>query len=139
MKSFIVVFLLFATLFSGICQTKTDKNQHQNINRVWMLVKFKNYKKEYFIEKKCYLDLTNLEIAAAKMGCNNLSFSYKKNGNKVKFLNGISTEMACLDMKLESEFSKSITIVKTFSIHGHELILVTSKGTKIKFIAQDWD
>jgi heat shock protein HslJ len=104
-----------------------------------MLVNFKDYEKDFFVEKNCFLDMTNKEIASAKMGCNNMSFSYKTKGSNLSFSNGISTEMACLDMKLESDFSKSILQVSTFSINAHQLTLTTSDGSKMIFVAQDWD
>jgi heat shock protein HslJ len=118
---------------------KTAETTTQNLNRVWMLIEFKDYKKEYFIQKKAFLDLTNSERANAKMGCNNLSFYYKTNKNNITYLQGISTEMLCEDMKLEDSFFKEIPSIKNFKVDGHKLILTSSNGEKMVFIAQDWD
>lgn len=104
-----------------------------------MLVAFKDYKKDYFIKKNAFLDLTNSERATSKMGCNSMSFSYKIKKSAISFSNGISTEMACLDMKLESDFSKEITNMSSFSINAHQLTLSSSDGEKMVFVAQDWD
>ena len=123
------------------CNSKKEVNitSTQNINRVWMLVAFKDYGKDYFVKKNCYLDLTNKERASAKMGCNSLSFNYKTNGSKVNFTNGISTRMACEDMKLEDDFSKIILEMNSFSIHKHQLTLTSETGQQMIFVAQDWD
>jgi heat shock protein HslJ len=104
-----------------------------------MLVAFKDYGKDYFVKKNCYLDLTNKERASAKMGCNSLSFKYKINDSKINFTNGISTRMACEDMNLENDFSKTILEMNSFSIKTHQLILTSKAGQKMIFVAQDWD
>lgn len=133
--------LILVSIFALSCNSKKNANDttSQNIHRVWMLVAFKDYQKEYFIEKKAFLDLTNSERASSKMGCNSLSFSYKTNKSTIIFSNGISTEMACLDMKLESEFSNEIEKMSSFSINAHQLTLTSANGEKMVFVAQDWD
>ena len=139
MKNYQILILI--SIFAFSCNSKKDVtvSPTQNINRVWMLVTFKEYDKDYFIKKNCFLDMTNKEIASSKMGCNNLSFNYKTNGSKVSFTNGITTEMACEDMKLEYDFSKSILEMSSFSINAHQLLLTSPNGVKMIFVAQDWD
>lgn len=104
-----------------------------------MLVEFKDYKKEYLLEKKAFLDLTNSERATSKMGCNNLLFTYKTKKSEISFTNAISTEMACIDMKLETDFSKEIIKMNSFYINAHKLTLTSENGEKMIFVAQDWD
>lgn len=122
------------------CNTVKKGNEGQNLNRVWMLVAFNSFEKEYLIKKEAYLDLTQPSTASSKMGCNLMSFPYKIKGDtEISFLDGVSTEMHCPDMKLEKEFSKIITSAKSYSIDGHKLVLTTQNGSKISFVAQDWD
>lgn len=137
-KTFI---LLVLTLITISCNSKKEASamSNQNINRVWMLVSFKNYTKEDLMQKNAYLDLTNPERAAAKMGCNNLSFAIKVEKDKIQFSQGIATKMYCQDMNLENDFSKEIATITNFKVEGHKLILKASKGEKMEFIAQDWD
>jgi heat shock protein HslJ len=106
-----------------------------------MLVEFKDYKKEYLVEEKAFLDMTNSERATSKMGCNNLSFSYSiKDGKSIEFSQGIATRMYCQDhMKLETDFLNDITLVKNYKVEGHFLTLTSSEGEKMRFVAQDWD
>lgn len=133
--------LIAIALITISCNSKKEasKMSNQNINRVWMLVSFKNYTKEDLVKKNAYLDLTNPERAAAKMGCNNLSFAVKVEKDKIHFSEGIATKMYCQDMNLENDFSKEITTITNFKVEGHKLILTASKGEKMEFIAQDWD
>lgn len=104
-----------------------------------MLVNFKNYSKESLIKKSAFLDLTNSENASAKMGCNNLSFAYKVKEDTISFSEGIATRMFCEDMSLENDFYKEISSINNYKIEGHKLLLTSSKGEKMEFIAQDWD
>jgi glutathione peroxidase len=113
----------------------------QNLHRVWMLTEFQNFKKEDLVKLEAKLDLTNPERAAAKMGCNNLSFGYKTIGNsEIIFSQGIATKMYCEGrMGLENKFSTEITTIKTYKLEGQKLILSDDKNQIMVFVAQDWD
>ncbi len=118
--------------FSCTCKKNITESSTQNIKRVWMLVEFKDYKKEFLVEEKAFLDMTNSERATSKMGCNNLSFSYSiKDAKSIQFSQGIATRMYCQDhMKLETDFLKEITLVKNYKVEGHFLTLTSSEGEK---------
>jgi heat shock protein HslJ len=139
MKTNSIILIFAVVLFSCNSKKEVNINATQNSNRIWMLVAFKDYGKDYFVKKNCYLDLTNNDRASAKMGCNNLSFSYKINGSKISFTNGISTRMACEDMKLEGDFSNAILEMNSFSINKHQLTLTSETNQQMIFVAQDWD
>ena len=141
MKKLSILILVSIFTFSCNCKKNVSETQTQTINRVWMLVEFIDYKKEYFVERKAFLDMTNSERATSKMGCNNLSFSYSiKDGKTIQFSQGIATRMFCQDnMKLETDFLASITTINSFSINAHKLTLTASNGEKMVFVAQDWD
>lgn len=130
---------LFLLIFTLTISCSSKKNA-QNINRVWMLVEYKDYKKEYFVKQKAFLDMTNPERATSKMGCNNLSFSYKIDKSSITFSQGIATRMYCQDnMKLENDFLNEIPSMKNYEVEGHFLTLTSDNGEKISFVAQDWD
>lgn len=141
MKKLSILILVSIFTFSCNCKKKVIETPTQNINRVWMLVEFKDYKKDYFVEKKAFLDMTNTERASSKMGCNNLSFSYSiKDGKSIQFSQGIATRMYCQDnMKLENDFLNEIPSIKNYKVEGHFLTLTSSNGEKMVFVAQDWD
>lgn len=115
------------------------------LTREWMLVSFKNYPKEDFIRNKAKIDLTapaeNGKIrGGAFMGCNTMFFtaSFKKDGTSA-FSDIGSTLMACRNMKLEDDFSRSLKKMQHYQLEGHFLILSDSEGNQIKFVAADWD
>jgi heat shock protein HslJ len=139
MKNLSIIILFSIISISCNSKKETTKTNNQNINRVWMLVGFKNYTKEDLVKRNAFLDLTNSERASAKMGCNNLSFSYKISEDTITFSQGISSEMYCQEMNLENDFSKGITSFNKFTIEGHKLILSSTNGEKMEFVAQDWD
>lgn len=115
------------------------------LEREWMLVSFKNYPKEDLIRHQAKIDLKapaeDGEIrGGAFMGCNKMFFTavFKKNGT-AKFSDIGSTLMACQDMKLEDDFSKSFETMQHYHLEGHFLILDDNQGNIMKFIASDWD
>jgi heat shock protein HslJ len=139
-KQFAILLIIFSTIN---CKPKAVEvkitNNTENLKRVWMLVAFSSFEKKFLMDSEAQLNLTNSEQAMAKMGCNTLSFDYKMTNSEIIFSQGISTMMACTDMKLEDEFSKVITDFKKYKIDGHTLTLLNSKNEKMVFVAQDWD
>ena len=131
------IFALVLT-FVYFMACNTIKKEELNINRLWMLVEFNTYGKEYLTKKNAYLDFSKSENATSKMGCNQLSFPYKIVDNKeIKISNGIRTQMFCDDIKLEDEFSTAIITMNHYAIKNHQLILTSSKGIKMIFVAKD--
>jgi heat shock protein HslJ len=139
-KQFAILLIIFLTIN---CKPKANEvkitNNPENLKRVWMLVAFSSFERKFLMDSEAQLNLTNSERAMAKMGCNTLSFDYKITNSEIIFSKGISTLMACTDMKLEDEFSKVITDFKKYKIDGHTLTLFNSKNEKMVFVAQDWD
>ena len=136
-KTSILVLIIMS--FSCNCKKNVTETPTQNINRIWMLVEFKVYKKEYFVEKKAFLDMTNSENVSANMGCITQNFSYSIKNNSIKFKEKIRINMKCQEMKLDIDFANSIIEMNSFSINAHKLTLTSNNGEKMVFIAQDWD
>lgn len=139
-KQFAILLIIFSTIN---CKPKVNEvkitNNPENLKRVWMLVAFSSFERKFLMDSEAQLNLTNSERAMAKMGCNTLSFDYKIINSEIIFSKGISTMMACTDMKLEDEFSKIITNFKKYKIDGHTLTLFNPKNEKMVFVAQGWD
>ncbi len=136
------IFLILILVYScSMHNLKESKNMENNsIQRVWMMTKFKSYTKEQLIEKKAQLDIKTDSFANAFMGCNNIVYSYRiTSPNKIYFTNGIQTQMACVENNLETEFNIILPNLTEYNISGHTLILKSTKGDIIEFIAQDWD
>lgn len=133
-------FTLCVVLFSCATKKEPKVDNALMLKRVWMLVAFDTYTKAELVEKKAFLDLTQPERAAAKMGCNQMSFEYTiKNNTEINFQQGLATRMFCQDMKLENAFSKTLPTITNYELKGHQLTLTNKEGAKMVFIAQDWD
>ncbi len=136
--SFIILFSII--IFSCNSNKVTKDIPTQNINRVWMVTQFKSFEKQFLINAKAQLDLTASDNALANMGCNGISFKYNlKSNSQIIFTEGIRTEMACGDMKLEDDFLEILPKISYFIIEGHKLVLTSKDGEKMIFVAQDWD
>jgi len=116
----------------------------ENINRKWMLVEYKDFTKSELMELEANMDLTknqeNPNRFTAKMGCNGMFFTAEFNKGKAKFSGVGSTMMYCDGrMKLEELFGKELPAMNQYKIEGHFLTLSDANGSKMKFIAADWD
>lgn len=141
---FFIFILIISCNFNNNQQLESNKKVKKidltNLDRVWMLTEFKNYEKQFLINAKAQLDLTALDNALANMGCNGISFKYNlKSNSQIIFTEGIRTEMACGDMKLEDDFLAILPKINAYKIIGHRLILSTDNGIKMVFVAKDWD
>lgn len=137
-------FLLLSTLlFLNNCASlKLEMSFYQ---REWTLIKFKNYSKEFLVEKKAHLNLfpkhESKNQHTAFMGCNQIFFNaeFNKNG-KVKFSDIGRSLMYCKnEMKLENKFAEALPNMKNYKIEGHFLTLSDEEGNAMKFVAADWD
>jgi hypothetical protein len=63
MKNFSILTLIAIFTLSCNCKKNATQNTTQNINRVWMLVEFKAYKKEFLVAQNAFLNLTDAERA----------------------------------------------------------------------------
>ncbi len=82
-----------------------------------MLVEFMDYKTEYFVQKKAFLDLTKYIHAFADLGHTTQFFIYSiKNNNSITFKKEIKINIKCQEMNLDIDFAKSIINMSTYSI-----------------------
>lgn len=134
LKSSLLLFCFLAT-----CMEK-KQNLKPLIARQWMLVQFKDYKKDYLIEKKAAITISQDNSASIYMGSNNGGCKIELKGkDQVRFVNIMSTLMACEDMKLETDIQLILPTIETYKLEGHFLYLYTKSGDSIKFVAADWD
>ena len=137
LKIVLVSVMSFFLMSSCKAQTKT----FDELNRKWMLISFKNYKKDHFVKAKAYLKFVDKKNVYANMGCNGLNFGVKKlQKGKISFGEGMSTMMYCEGfMDLEGDFAQTLPQMKRYKINGHHLTLSDGKGNEMKFVAADWD
>ena len=142
-RSIGVLSLLMLLLISCNSSKKVSGSM-ENINRKWMLVEYKDFTKSELMELGANMDLTknqeNPNNFTAKMGCNGMFFTAEFNNGKAKFSTVGSTRMYCEGrMKLEELFGKELPTMNQYKMEGHFLTLSNEYGSKMKFIAADWD
>ena len=136
---FFIISLLSISFF---LMSFAPQKEISSLKRKWMLIEFQGFTKEELIEKKAYLDLTQLEKGGgAKMGCNSIFFSVKlKNNHRIHFSGVGSTMMYCDgNMKLEENFGKLLPTITKYQVKGHFFTLKNKNGQTMKFVAEDWD
>ena len=142
-KIILTVLVVLCTGFMISCSSLIIKNPQ--LQREWMLVSFKDYAKQDLMKHKAGINLTapvehGKIKGSAFMGCNRMFFSAEfKDKDKLKISGLGSTMMACPDMKLEDDFSKSFKNMTAYSVEGHFLTLKDDQGNTMKFVAADWD
>jgi heat shock protein HslJ len=90
----------------------------------WQLVSFGTH--EMRVPQKAWIELSNGRYQGFA-GCNGLSGTYTKSGQTIRFTMDPSTQMACPDMRGETEFRKRLLKVRRFALGDG---LLTLKGEK---------
>ena len=73
---------------------------------------------------------------AGNAGCNGMSGKYDLDENKVKFYSGISTLMACEDMKSETIFRQLLESVDSYELNGNKMTLKSGDKAVLIFMEQ---
>ncbi|ANH80591.1 hypothetical protein A8C56_05970 [Niabella ginsenosidivorans] len=112
------------------------------LNRQWMLTGMEGFTKGELIKAKASIDLTDLQHAGSKVGCNTIRLTaIAQPGNRVQFTNLSSTKMYCAPfMKLEAACIEKLEQVRVYTLEGHRIQLKDSAGNLlIEAVAADWD
>ena len=144
MKLIIQFFLIFFLQLPSNCKSKpvetVSERKPEQLQRIWMLIEFQNFKKEELIKNQAQMSLKDLTNANANMGCNVINFRIEVKNQTIKFISRMRTEMFCENkMQLEDAFCKTLEGEYKYKIAGHRLFLTNSKNEKMTFVAQDFD
>jgi heat shock protein HslJ len=122
------------------CKSNQPVNENHPLARTWMLVVYKSFSKVELIQKKASITIGKDATVQCNMGCNSISCSIAfQKESKILFRDCIATEMACENMKLETDFLTDFSKLSKYKLDGHRLILTGNDSLKMEFIAQDWD
>jgi len=132
---------LFVVFFALGCSTKKDKIEVLDKDKP--TIEAKAYKLISFgktrmaVPRKAKILLKDGEYAG-NAGCNGMSGKYDINLDKkiVKFHAGMSTLMACPDMKLETKFRKYLQAVDSYEIRRNMMILKVGDTEVLNFMEQ---
>ncbi len=97
----------------------------------WQLVSFGNH--EMRVPQKAWIELANGRYQGFA-GCNGLSGTYTIKGQGIHFTMDPSTQMACPDMRGETEFRKRLLKTDRFSIEEGLLTLKEKKEKLLVFM-----
>ncbi len=141
----IFTFLIAALTFILVMGCTTRTQLPDNLRREWKLVEFRDFTKEMMMSNKAGMNLTadgeRPGQYGASMGCNNMFFQaeFAPNGT-VKFSKMGSTMMYCdRAMDLEAAFAADLPTMTQYKVEGHYLTLTSPQGSRMKFVAADWD
>lgn len=90
----------------------------------WKLVQIKGKNVEQTSNKELAIFFEENKRFSAFMGCNGIGGNYElQKGNRILFSKVISTQMACVNMEIESEFNSIVEKVDNYSITNNKLTL----------------
>lgn len=90
----------------------------------WKLVQIKGKKIEQTSNKELSIFFEENNRFSAFMGCNGISGNYElQKGNRILFSKVISTQMACVNMEIESEFNSIVEKADNYTIANNKLTL----------------
>jgi heat shock protein HslJ len=126
MEKIIYLTLCLTIAFAG-CRTQKSFTSFSDLDGEWNIVELNGEK----LLKEAKLRLT-FDTAAHRLssnaGCNQISGNIKYSEtqpNDLKFQGIVSTRKACLDMRLEDEFLKTLDAVVRFGAEGRSKLLKT--------------
>lgn len=132
------LFVLCLMIFSCSSQKRLDPK----LKRDWKLIEFSNFNKQLLMQYNVGMDLSQ-KHTVVYVGCKTqqISFVPKTEKNVKIWVNPNPVESCSEEVKgnLRLKLNTFLTETKEYLVEGHFLTLYTSDGSKIKFVAADWD
>lgn len=133
---------LFLAVFLVSCQTQTAQKPTTDITgKKWKLtelngkpIELKNTKNNPYFK----LNMEGMRYEG-HAGCNGLggTFEIKQDVMRIKFNQGMSTMMACEDLDIENQFTKTILAADNYSVNGNTLTLNKARMAPLaKFVLE---
>lgn len=130
---FLFTSLLAVILFLG-CADMSVKKKEASISldgKEWKLVSFGKIRMA--VPKKSWISFKDGRYSGYA-GCNGMGGEYVVDGNNMTLKAGMSTMMACADMRLETKFRQSMLSVDSYKIEGDNLILMHDNHDVLNFM-----
>jgi heat shock protein HslJ len=113
--------------------TETDEDKPTIEKKAYKLVSFGHLRMA--VPKKAKILLQDGQYAG-NAGCNGMSGKYDLDENKIKFHSGISTLMACPDMRSETTFRQLLESVDSYELNGNKMTLKSGDKVVLIFMEQ---
>jgi len=129
-----LLFLGCATTSQVSNSAPTQKQSSKNLEgTTWKLVSFGLTRMA--VPKDASIRLKEGQYSG-KGGCNGVGGNYELNGNKLIFVAGFSTMMACPELDLEHKYMKALSKVESYSVEGDMLDLQGKGRSLLRFKAE---
>ena len=132
-KTLIVGFLITFFLIGCDCPCTSGMEDASFEKTKWSLVSYGRTRMA--VPKKAFISFNEGQYSGYA-GCNGMGGSYTISGDKLAIKSGLSTLMACADMRLETKFRQEMQKVNTYTIKGDTLNLMHDKHSVLTFIAE---
>ena len=130
-----VIISLLVGLFLIACESpSTEGSKNVSFEKTkWTLMSYGRTRMA--VPKKAFISFEDGRYSGYA-GCNGMGGKYEVSGDKISFSAGLSTLMACPDMRLETKFRQEMGKVDSFVVEGNSLNLKSKDRSVLIFIAK---
>ena len=127
-----MIAVLCTLIFYGCSSSGSPGDKSSLTGTEWVMFEMKGIKYEPPGDEKVTITFDGTEKRIqGKAPCNTYGSTYEKSGNKLSIGSVFSTEMACDNLKTETDYYKLLTEVVSHRISGDKLYLFDSTNTII--------
>ena len=141
MRKLVVTSGLFVLCFI-ILSCSSQKRLDPKLKRDWKLIEFSNFNKQLLMQYNVGMDLAQ-KHTVVYAGCKTQQISFVvKSEKEVKIWVNPNPVESCseeINGNLRLRLNGFLKGTKEYIVEGHFLTLYNSDGSKIKFVAADWD
>lgn len=130
LMTFVITFLMLGC----DCPCTSGIQDKSFTNTKWSLESFG--RKRMAVPKKAFIIFKDNKYTG-DAGCNAMGGIYRISGDKLTLKAGVSTLMACADMRLETQFRQELLRVQSYVIKGDTLDLIYNERSVLRFSAND--
>ena len=133
-KTVLMTFVIAFFLVACDCPCTSGMQDKSFENTKWSLESFG--RKRMAVPKKAFIIFKD-EKYTGHAGCNGMSGTYDISGDTLRLKSGVSTLMACADMRQETRFRQELVKVQSYAIKGDTLDLIYNERSVLRFIASE--
>lgn len=141
MRKLVVTSGLFVLCFI-ILSCSSQKRLDPKLKRDWKLIEFSDFNKQLLMQYNVGMDLAQ-KHTVVYVGCKSQQISFVvKSEKEVKIWVNPNPVESCsgeINGNLRLKLNGFLKGTKAYLVEGHFLTLYNADGSKIKFVAADWD
>ena len=133
-KTVLITFVITFLMLGCDCPCTSGMQDKSFENTKWTLESFG--RKRMAVPKKAFIIFKDGKYTG-HAGCNAMSGTYRISGDTLTLKLGVSTLMACANMRLETQFRQELLKVQSYVIKGDTLDLIYKEESVLRFSASD--